>query len=62
MDNYISLVGVPQAKAVNVILVLSSHYASVSTLGTPNPLTMHSYAHQWYDKTVQTPNDSPLGY
>lgn len=62
IDNYISIVGLYQPRAVNVALALSAHYAPVSTLGTPNPITMHSYAHLWYDKTVQKPYDSPLGH
>lgn len=57
MDNYISLVGGYHVEAVNTFLAKAPDYADKN-----NPPTflagVHSYACQWYGKTITTPSQS----
>lgn len=63
VDNYISLVGMPSFKAINVFLALTPHYADWLAW---NPVTavsrLHGYSYDWYGKTIQTPGGSQLGF
>jgi pimeloyl-ACP methyl ester carboxylesterase len=57
MDNYISLVGLFQDRAVNACLLQSTFFA-----GLPSPTAWHGYAYEWYRKTVINPTAAPLGH
>lgn len=63
MDNYISLVGYPSSKAVNICLAQSAYFANnlfISYVPVLQP--MHSYSHEWYRGTVLQPQGSPMGH
>ena len=56
VDNYISMVGFEHDEAVNVCL-------PEIALTTGNPIRAHSYAHDWYNSTVNAPGvTAPVSY
>ncbi len=57
IDNYISLVGVPYARAVNICLANGPIFAS-----SYGPVGLHGYSYEWYGDTVGTPTASLLGH
>lgn len=59
MDNYISEVGYPSGKAVNVCLSQGALFAGHLGLLLD---ALHGYAHEWYGATVTQPQSSLLGH
>ena len=59
IDNYISLVGYPSGKAVNVCLTQSARF--METLGAI-VIGMHGYAHEWYRASISQPQATLLGH
>jgi len=57
IDNYISLVGVPYARAVNVSLANGPIFASSYGL-----VGLHGYSYEWYGATAVMPLGSLLGH
>lgn len=55
-DNYVSLVGLYEPGAVNVLLQNGSIYV--------NPFNLHSYSQHWYGHSIINPTDvnNPLGF
>ena len=55
-DNYISLVGVAQSAAVNVVLQKAAQYVGL------NPNDIHGYPQEWYGNSIANPATSLLGF
>ena len=55
-DNYISLVGIAQSDAVNVVLQKAADFVGL------NPAAMHTYPQEWYTNSIANPTISILGF
>jgi pimeloyl-ACP methyl ester carboxylesterase len=65
IDNYVSLVGIPHRRAVNVFLPEGARF-SESRLGWLLPVDiatgLHGYSHEWYRSSISQPFAGPLGH
>ena len=65
IDNYMSLVGLPNRRAVNVYLTQGARFGEGRFgwgFAWEIPTSLHGYAHEWYRGTVSQPFSSALGH